>query len=289
MSENQVTRRQFLKAMALSTISTSSISVPVLAYAAKVAPEQITIEHVSLKMPRLDPAFHGYKLVQISNFHMDYTWMSENRLTMLMHLVNDQKPDAVAITGDFVTWQADPFEDSLVRAMQMLNPRDSTVAVLGNHDYWTNDEAVRRAIRRGGITDVNNKFHTIRRDTAMLHLCGVDDIVETRHRLNLVLEALPDAGAAILLAHEPDYADVSSRTKRFDVQLSGHSHGGQVKIPLIGHIFLPHMAQQYPEGLYTVNGMLQYTNRRLGLAYPQFRINCPPEITVFTLESPPEH
>ncbi len=289
MSENQITRRQFLKSMALSTIATSSISVPVLAYAAKVAPKQVTIEHVSLKMPLLDPAFHGYKLVQISDFHMDYTWMSENRLTMLMHLVNDQKPDAVAITGDFVTWQADPFEDSLVRAMQMVNPRDSTVAVLGNHDYWTNDEAVRRAIRRGGITDIKNKFHTVRRGTSMLHLCGVDDIVEKRHRLNLVLEALPDAGAAILLAHEPDYADVSSRTKRFDVQLSGHSHGGQVKIPLIGPIFLPQMAHQYPEGQYTVNGMLQYTNRGLGLAYPQFRINCPPEITVFTLESPPEH
>lgn len=225
-------------------------------------------------MPRLDPAFHGYKLVQISDFHMGYTWMSENRLTILMRVVNDQKPDAVAITGDFVTWQADPLEDSLVRAMQMLNPRDSTVAVLGNHDYWTNDKAVRRTIRRSGITDVNNKFHTIRRGTAMLHLCGVDDIVEKRHRLNIVLEAL---------------SDVSSRTKRFDVQLSAHSHGGHMIIPLIGPIFLPHMAHQYPEGQYTVNGMLQYTNRGLGLAYPQFRINCPPELTVFTLESPPEH
>ncbi len=203
-----------------------------------------------------------------------------------MQIVNDQQPDAIAITGDFVTWQANPFENSLVKALQILNPRDVTVAILGNHDYWTNPEAVRRAIRQGGSTDVNNRVHTLRRGKAMLHLCGVDDIGMKRHRLDLVLKALPDDGAALLLAHEPDYADISSKPKRFDVQLSGHSHGGQVRLPMIGPMFLPYMAHQYPAGLYTVNGMLQYTNRGLGLAYPQLRINCPPEITVMTLVAP---
>lgn len=289
MSNNRITRRQFLKAMGFSTFATTSIGAPFLGYGLRVEPEHVSIDHIPLKLPRLDPAFHGYKLIQISDLHMDYTWMSEDRLIQLMNLVNDQHPDAIAVTGDFVSWDAEPFEDSLVKAMQMLNPRDNTVAILGNHDHWTNAEVILRAIHRSGIGDVNNAIHTIKRGKAMLHLCGVNDIWEEHHRLDLVMEALPDEGAAILLAHEPDYADISSRAGRFDLQLSGHSHGGQIQLPLIGPMVLPYMAYKYPSGLYTVNGMLQYTNRGLGMAAPQMRINCPPEITVFTLEAPDDH
>jgi hypothetical protein len=117
----------------------------------------------------------------------------------------------------------------------------------------------------------------------MLHLAGVDDVWESQDRLDLVLEALPDAGAAILLAHEPDFADVSAAAGRFDLQLSGHSHGGQVIFPLRGPLVLPRYARKYPIGLYQVGGMLQYTNRGLGMIPPRVRFNCRPEVTVFTL------
>ncbi|MBI5930908.1 MAG: metallophosphoesterase [Chloroflexi bacterium] len=280
-----MTRRQFLKTIAVSTLATTSVGGASLVYATEVEPRDVAIEHVSLKIARLDPAFDGYKLVQISDLHLDYTWMSEERLLNHMRLVNEQKPDAVAITGDFVTDQAEPHADSIVKALQMLNPRDNTVAVLGNHDHWTNASIVQQAIQKGGISDVNNGVYTVRRGEAMLHLCGVNDIWEGYHRLDLVMDALPDEGAAVLLAHEPDYADVSSQTGRFDLQLSGHSHGGQVQVPFIGPIALPYMAHKYPSGLYKVNGMVQYTNRGLGMVAPQVRFNCRPEITVFTLES----
>lgn len=283
---HHITRRQFLKTMALSALATTSLGAGSLVYATEIEPRDVAIEHVTLKIRRLDSAFHSYKIVQISDLHMDATWMSEERLIRLMHLVNKQQPDAVTITGDFVTWYAEAFEDGLVRAMQTLNPRDITVAILGNHDHWTNPEVVRRAIHRSGTTNVNNGVHTLRRGKAMLHLCGVDDVGENLHRLDLVLKALPDDGASILLAHEPDYADTSSQSGRFNLQLSGHSHGGQVRVPLIGPIALPYMAHRYPSGLYTVNGMYQYTNRGLGMVSPQVRLNCPPEITVFTLETP---
>ncbi|CAG0979868.1 partial UDP-2,3-diacylglucosamine pyrophosphatase LpxG, partial [Anaerolineae bacterium] len=173
-----MTRRQFLKTMGFSTLATTSIGVPFLGYGLRVEPEHVSIDHVTLKLPRLDPAFHGYKLIQISDLHMDYTWMSEDRLIRLMNLVNEQHPDAIAITGDFVSWDAELFEDSLVKAMQMLNPRDNTVAILGNHDHWTNAEIILRVIHRSGIGDVNNATHTIKRGKAMLHLCGVNDIWE---------------------------------------------------------------------------------------------------------------
>ena len=102
-------------------------------------------------------------------------------------------------------------------------------------------------------------------------------------RLNDVIEELKDESAAILLAHEPDFADLSSKTGRFDLQLSGHSHGGQVVVPFYGPLVLPYLGQKYPSGLYQVGEMLQYTNRGVGMIEPAVRFNCPPEITVFHL------
>ena len=109
--------------------------------------------------------------------------------------------------------------------------------------------------------------------------------MEGRSRLDLVLDKLPENGAAVLLAHEPDFADVSSATGRFDLQLSGHSHGGQVRMPIRGPVFLPPFSQRYSSGLYEVGEMLQYTNRGLGFVDARLRFLCRPEITVLTLES----
>jgi predicted MPP superfamily phosphohydrolase len=86
------------------------------------------------------------------------------------------------------------------------------------------------------------------------------------------------------LVHEPDFADVGAQTGRFDLQLSGHSHGGQINFPLLGPPLLPPCARKYPLGRYQVGEMNLYTNRGLGMVPPKVRINCRPEITVFTLE-----
>jgi len=95
----------------------------------------------------------------------------------------------------------------------------------------------------------------------------------------------PD-GAAIQLAHEPDFADKSSLTGRFDLQVSGHSHVGQVGVvPFYGPPVLPFLGQKYPSGLYRVGDMFQYTNRGVCMVRLPIRINCPPEITIFNLES----
>jgi predicted MPP superfamily phosphohydrolase len=100
-----------------------------------------------------------------------------------------------------------------------------------------------------------------------------------------LLAGLPEHGAAILLVHEPDFADHSAASGRFDLQLSGHSHGGQVIIPFIGPPIVPYLAQKYPLGLYQVQNMLLYVNRGLGMARLKVRFNCRPEITVITLRA----
>jgi predicted MPP superfamily phosphohydrolase len=125
----------------------------------------------------------------------------------------------------------------------------------------------------------------VERNGELLHFCGIDDHWERKDRLDLVLEDTPDEGAAILLAHEPDFADISVKSMRFDLQLSGHSHGGQVVLPFIGPPVLPLYGRKYPLGLYNIDPMYLYTNRGLGMVHPQVRFNCRPEITTFTLSA----
>lgn len=286
MSNNGVSRRKFLKLSLASVLGTTLMGVGSLAYARDVEPTWVEVVRLPLTLPRLSPAFDGYRLVHISDIHMG-TGMTPDHLRRIVEMVNAEQPDAVAITGDFVTFNpVAAAVTALADALSRLRPRDAAAAVLGNHDHWTDPAAIRRVLRQSSIHDLSNTVYTLRRGEAVLHLAGVDDYWERQARLDEVLARLPAGGAAILLAHEPDYADISSQTGRFDLQLSGHSHGGQVIVPFYGPLVLPTYGQKYPLGRYQVGTMIQYTNRGLGTVRPAVRFNCRPEITVFTLRAP---
>jgi predicted MPP superfamily phosphohydrolase len=281
-----LSRRKFLKLALGSTVTTALAGLGGFAYARDIEPGWVEVVRLRLQLRRLSPAFDGYTLVQLSDIHMG-TGMTEARLRSIADMVNAESPDAVVITGDFVTHgsvaQQSP---ALVSGLSQLAARDGVFAVLGNHDHWTYANAVRGVLRSAGILDVSNAFHSVQRGEALLHIAGVDDYWERKDRLPDVLAGLPAGGAAILLAHEPDYADISAATGRFDLQLSGHSHGGQVIMPFIGPLVVPQYSEKYPLGKYQVGTMIQYTNRGVGTVLPPVRFNCRPEVTVFTLLSP---
>jgi uncharacterized protein len=266
--------------------ATALLSAGGLIYARGVEPRRVEVKPVTLTLPRLAPEFDGYRLVQIGDLHLD-DWTKPERLSGVVKKVNDQRPDLIAITGDFASYSAEQLDARrLIEALRALRARDGCVAILGNHDYLTDVKLVRRCIREGGVTELINSVLTLKRGDAALHVAGIDDVMEGRSRLDLVLKELPQSGAAILLAHEPDFADVSAATGRFDLQLSGHSHGGQIGVPLLRRLVLPPFSQRYTRGLYEVRGMLQYTSRGLGFVHLRARFLCRPEITVFTLRSP---
>ncbi|HEX3052922.1 MAG TPA: metallophosphoesterase, partial [Aggregatilineaceae bacterium] len=191
-------------------------------------------------------------------------------------------PDLIVLTGDFVTSDPDRYAPDLIQPLRKLAA--PAFAVLGNHDYWTDAPTVRGILAEAGVCEIGNAVHSIRRGAAALHVVGVDDIWEQQDRLDMVLDQLRDDDhAAILLAHEPDYAVTSAATGRFDLQLSGHSHAGQMIIPGKGPVFLPWLAQHYPAGQYQIGTMIQYTNRGVGMIAPHVRYNCRPEISLFTI------
>jgi predicted MPP superfamily phosphohydrolase len=277
-----LSRRQVLTGAALASAGLGGAGG--LAYAHVIEPAWLDVHPVAVPVRRLAPAFHGYRIAQISDLHLG-DWLTPAQLAQVVRTVNEQRPDLIAVTGDFVTRDAERHAPDLVAALRPLAARDGVVAVLGNHDYWSNAPTIRTVIHASGMRDLSNRVLTLERDGAPLHIAGVDDVWEAHARLDDVLAALPATGPAILLAHEPDFADTSAATGRFALQLSGHSHGGQIVVPRYGPLRLPPFGRRYPLGRYRVGAMLQYTNRGIGMLRPHVRLNCRPEITVFTLAS----
>jgi uncharacterized protein len=277
-----ISRRAFLKKIGKITLGGVFAGASGFFYSHDFETTWIDVTRMRLPLPRLSSNFRNYRVVHISDLHMDDRTEPEY-LTKLGRLVNEQKPDLVAFTGDFVTFAPERFASELTTTLSRLEAPDGVVAVLGNHDYLTDPNVVSAAIREGGATTLRNEVRTLERAGSPLHVCGVDDVWEGRPHLEHVLARLPGAGAAILLVHAPDFADTSSATGRFDLQLSGHSHGGQIRLPLVGAPVLPRYARKYPIGPYQVRDMLLYTNRGLGMLPPRFRFLCRPEITVLDL------
>lgn len=276
---------QLWKLLALGGLA----GIGTLAYAVWVEPDWIEVKDVRLALPRLPRAFHGYKIVQISDIHAG-KFLPDERLDRAVDIVNAQEPDLVAMTGDFVTRVYRGAPKDIVPFMRRLRAKDGVTAILGNHDYWGSQgpDLMRKVIEASEMIDLNNRVHTVERDGEYLHIAGIDSVREGNNRLDLVLKQLPEEGCALLLAHEPDFADVAAKTGRFDLQLSGHAHGGQVVIPGFGSPALPVLGRKYWRGHYMVEDMQLYVNRGLGMVRLPVRLLARPEITVYTLEAPGE-
>jgi hypothetical protein len=245
-------------------------------------PSWVECSRISLPIPNLPASFHGYRIIQISDLHLG-TWLSVDKLDEIAEIVNHHAPDLVVITGDFVSFHPQDYQSALTNALLKLNSKDGILAVFGNHDHWTNAEIIRAALDRARVTELNNRAVHIQRGTDRIYIAGVDDHYAGKDRLDLVLSHIPENAVSILLAHEPDFAEISSAYGVFSLQLSGHSHGGQIVLPRMGALYLPHHGRKYPRGLYKIGDMYLYTNRGLGTAEFQIRYNCPPEITIFEL------
>jgi uncharacterized protein len=251
-------------------------------YAHKLEPVWLDVNRIDISLPQLDRAFNGYRIIQISDLHAgDGT--DRAYLEKVVEAVNAEQPDLVVITGDHIT-RIPKQHLELLDTLTKLRPHDRTISILGNHDVFNDTELVRQAIRTNGITLLENNVYTLKRNNATLHIAGVGDVFAKQDKLDQVLAQLPATGAAIMLAHEPDFADQTAATGRFGLQLSGHSHGGQIRIPFVAG-YVPILAEKYPIGRYQVGQMVQYTNRGIGLVKLYGRFNCRPEISVFNLVS----
>jgi uncharacterized protein len=282
-----VSRRDFLKVVKTIIFDIFLAGLGGSIYSTLIEPLWFDVVEVPISLPRLPKAFSGLRVLQISDIHAGEQFMP-GHLGEVVQKILELKPDIVLITGDFVYSSPAMTDETLKTTQDLLAQISASMpvfAVMGNHDHWWNVDRVREMLQNANVKELANEFFTIHKDEAMLHVCGVDDFYERKSELEPILSGLPQEGCAILMAHEPDFADKSSISGRFDLQVSGHSHGGQVVIPFVGPLVLPNYGRKYPSGSYKVGNMHQYTNRGLGMVFPYVRFLCRPEITVFTLNS----
>jgi hypothetical protein len=255
-----------------------------LTYAALVEAAEVEVTRVTIRLRHLPAPFEGFTLVQLTDMHLG-GWMTPERMLTAAEYVNELDPDVIAITGDFVHDLGKLSPAALTRSLRTLHAKERIVGVLGNHDHRHGAAQVAAAVEQAGMTLLSNRHIAMSRGEATLYIAGVDDIWVNRQNLGRALEGIPPESAVVLLAHEPDYADEVAASHRVGLQLSGHTHGGQVRIPGWGAPVLPWLGQKYDAGLFDIDGMALYVNRGLGMIPPYVRFNCRPEITHITLRS----
>jgi len=248
-------------------------------------PKAFDIVPLTVNIRGLDPVFDGYRVAVIADLHLGQ-WLTPLRLAGVVGTVNDLKPDLIAIPGDLVSYDLERYSAPLAENLKALKAKDGVVVVLGNHDHWAGASKVRKILQQAGVTDLANDAISIKKGKTELWVSGVDSVKVNADRLDHVLAKIPPGSTpGILLVHEPDFADEAAATGRFALQLSGHSHGGQVALPYIGVPIRGNHFKNYYSGTYQVKDMVLYVNRGLGVNVVWLRWNCRPEITLITLRS----
>lgn len=243
-------------------------------------PNRPGVVRKEIALRRWPARLDGFTIALLSDFHYD-PYFSAHPIKTAVGMVNDLRPDLVALTGDFVTvpWFGDATSEvhnaePCAQVLKKLLAPHGVWAVMGNHDAFSDPDRVTSALEAEKIPVLSNQSVAIEKDGARFWFSGVDDVLNGSADLDATLHKVPADEAVVLMAHEPDYADRVAKHP-VDLQLSGHSHGGQVKVPFIRPLYLPELAEKYVWGLYKIGGLTLYTNPGIGTVGIPVRFNCP--------------
>jgi predicted MPP superfamily phosphohydrolase len=271
--------------------STALVGVVALSLISGFTVGQARVErtHVRVRVRGLAPQLSGMRIVQISDLHIG-NYLEGGRLSRMVERTNALDPDVVALTGDL--FDRDPAQvDDGVRRLAQLRARYGVYAVLGNHDHAVGADFV-----AGSFARFAPNIRLLRDEIAQLpsgaplYVAGADDPGRDWTARGLALPGLealaaerPDDGPVLLLVHRPEVFPQAARLG-FPLVLSGHTHGGQLALPLAGGRYnLASLVTSFTRGLYRRNGSTLYVNRGLGVGGPALRVHCPREITTIEL------
>lgn len=255
-----------------------------------IEPNRLTVSQQRFKLRDLAPSLCGLKVVQLSDIHHG-PWTSVEWIRGWVERVNELSPDLILMTGDYVR-RSSAYIEPVMRELARLKPSIGTVAVLGNHDWYEDVSKTRRELSKIGVPLIDNGriFLTLeRRLTGVsdhgLCIAGVGDLWEDRVDVEAALGGVPDDLPRLLLSHNPDVAeDPRLKAHRIDLMLCGHTHGGQVRLPLIGSPMIPsRYGQKYAQGLVQGPVCPVFICRGIGMTILPVRLGVPPEIAMFEL------
>ncbi|EKN65565.1 hypothetical protein BABA_19796 [Neobacillus bataviensis LMG 21833] len=283
------TRRTFLKRSFGSFLTVLGLGSGGYLYAHQIEPALLDISELDIKHPFIPKSFEGIKMIQFSDTHLGFQY-NLSQFKKLAAKINDLQPDIILFTGDLMDEPNKYTEiNKLVPILDKLHAPLGKYCIFGNHDHGGyGSEIYRNIMETTNFTVLLNESIPIQlKDGGSIYLLGIDDAMLGNPDLPLALKRIPNNRFTLLLSHAPDLAETASQYP-IHWQISGHSHGGQVKLPFIGALVIPPFAQKYPEGLYTlgeVNPLTLYVNRGIGTTRLPFRFMAKPELTIFTFKS----
>lgn len=236
---------------------------------------------ISLKFKKLPKAFDGYKIVQISDLHFGIFHLPI-RNDLVINIISKIRPNLIVITGDLVS-NIGSAKD-VIRFIKRLTFISNVVIVFGNWDHISGFTSYKETLQKlSKVFVLENSHIVVTKNDERIYIIGVDDPHLGFDNLTKALSKVPNQAFKILLAHSPQIIDKAKG--KVDLILTGHTHGGQVVIPLIGPLFvpLPSKYRRYVAGLFEIQGTYLYVNRGIGTSILPIRFNCPPEITVIIL------
>jgi predicted MPP superfamily phosphohydrolase len=253
------------------------------AYKARyVNPFRPELERVAIPAPPQASGLIGLRIGFITDTHVG-PFISQDDLVRATTLMSDERPDLILLGGDYISESpryAGPTAEvlgALVNAAPL-----GGFAVLGNHDLSVSAQRVTTALADVGIPVLRNDATSIDHGGSTLWIAGIDETLLGDPNPPETFAQIPDGAASLALWHEPQFAEHASAHGAF-LQLSGHTHGGQIRLPGVGAIGLPIDGKRHVIGLTDADGMPVYTARGVGVYRPPMRVNCPPEVTILTL------
>ncbi|WP_170006814.1 metallophosphoesterase [Bacillus fonticola] len=286
MSE-KLSRRSFLKRTLWTLGTTAAIGSGGYNYANKLEPKWVEVTNRTLSHPQIPPALYGMTIAQFSDTHIGFQYTLQE-LENIVERITDYQPDLIVFTGDLLD-EPNKYDnpERVVPILKKLSAPLGTFAIYGNHDHGGyGTDLYAQLMQQSGFSLLQNESVRIDANSTSFWMGGLDDAMLGRPDIKAVADHMPSDGFRLLLSHAPDVA-VAAKRFGFHIQLSGHSHGGQVKLPFVGALVKPPLAEEYYEGSYEVGEgepLYLYVNRGLGTTRLPFRFLARPELTFFTLD-----
>ncbi|WP_141431351.1 metallophosphoesterase [Bacillus sp. 03113] len=285
----KISRKKFLKVSLGSILTAFGLSTISYQYSRHIEPNLLDINQFEIKNKRIPKSFHQFKIIQFSDTHLGFQYRL-NQLKDLVDTINSLNPDIIFFTGDLMD-NPNRYDNpqELIPFLQKLNAPFGKFAVYGNHDHGGyGTEIYKSIIEESGFTLLLNEGKEIKLiDQSHIYVIGIDDAKLGKPDFRKATSNVSKSAFKILLSHAPDLADEAVQYG-IHLQLSGHSHGGQIKIPFYGALVKPPYARKYVEGFYSIKSTIPltlYVNRGLGTTRLPFRFLSVPELTLFTLLS----
>lgn len=268
----------------VATALTGLAGVVIAAYARYLEPRRIQLERITIPLPAGAESLDGLTIGFLADLHIG-PFTSVERAARGIDLLLRESPDLLLLGGDYHSESP----RYLPKAAELLGQYAEaaplgTIGVMGNHDYAVSGEQTYDEFARHGIRLIRNESVEIECNGASFWIAGIDDTLLGEVDALSAFAMVPDGDPVLALWHEPFHAEQVAELGAFAL-LSGHTHGGQVRIPILGALAAPKHGKRFVKGLNSANGMPVYTSRGLGMYRPPVRLNCRPEVTLITLSA----